>query len=98
MMKRRAYQKGADRALQQSSLGQRKRFDGMAKIMNRAGQGLHFLPRNNKENNGDSDDDSDSDDDDENKKKKEPDRPFEPLMVWNSPHLGGPCKGLPSRQ
>ena len=28
MMKRRAYQKGADRALHQSSLGQRKRRDG----------------------------------------------------------------------
>ena len=96
MMKRRAYQKGADRALQQSSLGQRKRFDGMAKIMNRAGQGLHFLPRS-KENNANSDDD-DSDSDDDKPKKKEPDRPFEPLMVWNSPHLGGPCKGLPSRQ
>ena len=97
MVKRRAYQKGADRALQQASLGQKKRLNGMAKIMGRAGQGLNFMPMNRNKENVEGDSDCDSEDE-ENNKKKEPDRPFEPLMVWNSPHQGGPSKGLPPRQ
>ena len=39
--------------------------------------------------------DSNSDDSDDDDKKKEDERPFEPLMVWQSPHNGGEALGLP---
>ena len=93
MLKRRAYGKSADAALQQSSLGQRRRMNGMAKLLARAGRGLSYkLPQTKKED-GDTDESSDSEDEDE---EREPDRPFEPLQVWTSPHQGGEAKGLPS--
>jgi hypothetical protein len=90
MMQRRAY-KGADEALERSSLGQRRRMDGMAKLMARAGQGLHFLPKRKKIDGDTASSSGESSD------EGEEDRPFEPLQVWKSPHQGGEAKGLPSR-
>jgi hypothetical protein len=91
MLKRRAYKGAADEALKQCSLGPKKRLDGMSKLMARAGRGLHFsLPKNkDKDENADSTEESSED--------EEEDRPFEPLMLWKSPHQGGEAKGLPSR-
>jgi hypothetical protein len=98
MIKRRAYGKQADVALQHCSLGQKRRFNSMDKILARAGRPLTYkLPNSNNNTNatnGDSESGSDDDDDDE----KEKDRPFEPLELWKSPHLeGGLQKGLPSQ-
>ena len=95
MLKRRAYNKMADEALKRASLGPRRRFDGMAKLMARAGKGLHFASSKSSmdEQNKDGTDGSGESDEDE----EEEDRPFEPLMVWKSPHQGGEAKGLPSR-
>ena len=95
MIKRRAYGKQAEDALKRSSLGQRRRFDGMAKLLARAGKGLTYkLPSKDSKNDSDTGSESDSDMEDKN---KEPDRPFEPLMVWQSPHQGGEPKGLEPR-
>ena len=96
MTKRRSYDKGADLALKTSSLGQKRRFDGMAKLLARAGKGLSYaLPGGKREGeDGGTSDESNSDDDDG---EKEDDRPFEPLMLWKSPHQGGEAKGLPPR-
>ncbi len=70
MTKRRAYSKNADEALKRSSLGPRRRMDGMSKLMARAGRGLKFkLPRRE----GDYDENSDSEDE---AAKKENERPF----------------------
>lgn len=91
MTKRRSYDKNADLALRKSSLGQKKRMDGMSKLLARAGKGLSYkLPERKSVDDCDLDSDKDSDDD-----EKEEDRPFEPLMVWQSPHNGGEAKGLP---
>jgi hypothetical protein len=101
MIKRRAYAKGADQALQVASLGAKKRTDGMARIFQLCGKGIHHRPlgqqggANNDDNRENEDDNDGSEDDDE---EKEPDRPFEPLTLWQSPHQGGPAKGLPPRQ
>lgn len=96
MLKRRAYGSGADAALQTSSLGSKRRLDGMAKLLARAGKGLNYISAaaaltTNKTNNASSDTE-DSDDDEDAEKK---DIPFEPLEVWKSPHQGGPARGLP---
>ena len=94
MIKRRSYDKRADEALRTSTLGQKRSLDGMAKLMARAGKGLFYkLPQHqrSKEEGGTSDE-SDSDEE-----EKEPERPFEPLCVWKSPHDGGEAKGLPPR-
>lgn len=95
MTKRRSYDKNAELALKTSTLGQKRRFDGMAKLLARAGKGLSFqLPGGPKNKDGEcsgTSDESDSDD------EKESDRPFEPLMLWKSPHEGGEAKGLPPR-
>lgn len=94
MLKRRAYGRNADVALKQSSLGGRKRMNGMAKLLARAGRGLTYkLP--SRKTDGSDDDNSE---DEEEAKSKEPDRPFEPLRVWHSPHNGGDAKGLPPRR
>ena len=91
MLKRRAYKGGADEALKQSSLGVRPRMDGMAKLLARAGRGLHFkLPSRSS---ADKDDTASSSG--ESSDEEEEDRPFEPLMVWKSPHQGGEARGLP---
>ena len=42
MIKRRSYDKNAELALKSSTLGQKRRYDGMAKLMARAGKGLNF--------------------------------------------------------
>jgi SNF2 family DNA or RNA helicase len=89
MVKRRAYEKGADEALKKSTLGPRRSF-GMNNLMARAGKGLDFKSPFRKD--GDV-----AENDEENEDEKESDRPFEPLMLWKSPHQGGPAKGLPSR-
>jgi hypothetical protein len=94
MTKRRAYGKSAEVALQTSSLGPKRRMDGMSKLLARAGRGLTFqLPTNKAKTDGDeTGDESDSEDE-----EKEPERPFEPLQVWTSPHQGGEPKGLMPR-
>lgn len=93
MTKRRAYSKNADEALRRSSLGPKRRMDGMSKLMARAGRGLTYkLPR--KSNLDGSDEDSDEE---EARKEKENERPFEPLLLWTSPHEGGEAIGLPKK-
>lgn len=96
MIKRRAYDKNTDIALQNSSLGQRRRMDGMARLLARAGKGLHFKLAEGArlETGNETDDTYDSENDEEGNKEDE--RPFEPLMVWRSPHQGGELKGLPA--
>ena len=92
MLGRRAYSKHAEVALKQSSLGQKRRMDGMSKLLARAGRGLSFkLPTTQKtESTSDTEEESDDDND-------QTDKPYEPLMVWQSPHNGGTPKGLPSQ-
>ena len=70
-------------------------MDGMAKLMARAGKGLAYRsPNQARDNDGTDSEGEESDEDDE----KENERPFEPLMVWRSPHNeGGEQVGLPSR-
>ena len=94
MTKRRSYDKNAELALKTSTLGQKRRFDGMAKLMARAGKPLSFLPPKRKV---DGDCSGTSDESDSEEESKEPERPFEPLMVWKSPAEGGEAKGLPPR-
>jgi hypothetical protein len=91
MLKRRAYKGAADEALKHCSLGPKKRLDGMAKLMARAGRGLHFSLQKKK------DTDENADSTGESSEDEEEDRPFEPLMLWKSPHQGGEAKGLPSQ-
>lgn len=91
MTKRRAYGKQAEAALRSASLGPRRRMDGMAKLLARAGRGLSFkLPEHNGIKNDDTDSNSDS-----SEGEQEPDRPIEPLCLWKSPHQSGELKGLP---
>jgi hypothetical protein len=93
MTKRRSYDKGAELALQKSSLGPKRRMNGMAKLLARAGRGLTFqLPVAKTTDGNDTGDESDSEEE-----NKEPDRPFEPLCVWTSPHQGAEAKGLMPR-
>ena len=91
MTKRRSYDKRAEEALIRSSLGQKRRFDGMAKLMARAGKGLAFKSTNIKVDRGSDESGSESED------EKEEERPFEPLLVWKSPADGGDAKGLPPK-
>lgn len=94
MLKRRAYNREAENALRRSSLGPKKRMDGMAKLMARAGRGLSFqLATKPKNDESDGDNNSDDEDDEE---ASEPERPLEPLRVWHSPHQGGEAIGLPA--
>lgn len=92
MLKRRAYGSNANNALKRSSLGQKKRMDGMSKLMARAGRGLSFPSSATKIEDADGSDGSDEEDE-----EKAPERPFEPLRLWHSPHQGGDAKGLPPR-
>ncbi len=96
MTKRRSYDKNAELALKSSTLGQKRRFDGMAKLLARAGKGLSYqLPGANAKNkDGECSGTSDESDSEE---EKESDRPFEPLLLWKSPHDGGEAKGLPPK-
>ena len=95
MTKRRSYGTNANIALKSSTLGQKRRFDGMSKLMARAGKGLNYLaPGGRLKTEGDC---SGTSDESESEEEKEPERPFEPLCVWKSPHEGGEAKGLPPR-
>ena len=95
MTKRRSYDTNANTALKSATLGQKRRLDGMAKLMARAGKGLTFqLPQ---KKNRDGDCSGTSDESDSEEEEKEPERPFEPLCLWKSPHDGGEAKGLPPR-
>ena len=95
MTKRRAYGRDTDEALRRSSLGQKRRMDGMSKLMARAGRGLKYrLPDKGSRADGE----GSSDEDSENETEKENERPFEPLVLWTSPHQGGERKGLPRRK
>ena len=93
MLGRRAYDKNAEVALRTSTLGQRKRMDGMARLMARAGKGLSY--KSPLTSNNDNDENSDSEEDEDSQQPDEP--TFEPLCVWTSPHQGGECKGLPPK-
>jgi hypothetical protein len=90
---RRAYKGKEDELLRKSSLGARRSTGGMQRLLSRAGKGLHYLGKRRKIP-GNDDDNSTEESSDED--EKEEDRPFEPLMVWNSPFQGGEIKGLPS--
>lgn len=91
MTKRRAYSKNAEDALKNSSLGVKRRMDGMAKLLARAGKGLTFkLP--NATTRDLTDDSSEGSDD---QKENDNEQPVEPLLLWHSPHQGGEPKGLP---
>lgn len=82
MMKRRAYGKAADSALQSASLGPKRRMNGMAKLLARAGRGLTFqLPRTATDAMA-----GDTDGSSESEEETTPERPCEPLLVWKSPH------------
>lgn len=96
MTKRRSYDKNAELALKNASLGPRKRMDGMAKLLARAGKGLTFkLPQRKLDENGDGATDSENEHDEDETAEEE--RPFEPLMLWQSPHNGGEALGLAPR-
>ena len=91
MTKRRAYGQDAETALKKSSLGVRRRFDGMSKLMARAGKGMTSkLPQKGDRGGGDG-----SCSNREEDAKKEDEKPFERLRVWVSPNNGGEAKGLP---
>jgi hypothetical protein len=87
---RRAYKGEENDALKRASLGPRRSTGGMQRLLSRAGKGLHFLSKRSSHQDGSGTEDSSEDE------KEEDDRPFEPLMVWQSPHQGGESKGLPS--
>jgi hypothetical protein len=93
MTGRRAYSKHAEAALQQCSLGPKRRMDGMSKLLARAGRGLSFKLPTTQLKKASSDTEEESDDED----VKKTDVPFDPLLVWKSPHNGGTAKGLPSQ-
>ena len=97
MTKRRSYDKNAELALKNASLGPRKRMDGMAKLLARAGKGLTFkLPQRKLNENGEDVTDSENEYDEE-EAAAEDKRPLEPLMLWQSPHNGGEALGLAPR-
>jgi SNF2 family DNA or RNA helicase len=95
MIKRRAYGKAADLALKTSSLGAKRRFDGMQKLLARAGRGLFFkLPETGVTLPSGASSDTENESDNE---EEEEEQAFEPLELWKSPHLGGILKGLPPK-
>lgn len=90
---RRTKEKANDVALKSSSLGMRKRLDGMARIMELSGKGLASRgPMRTADEQNSGEETSDGDEEEE-----EEDRPFEPLKLWQSPYQGAEPKGLPSR-
>lgn len=90
--KRRNQAAGADLALRRSSLGQKRRMDGMAKLLARAGRGLHFKPPEKPKDR----DELGTDCSDDEEEEAEEERPVEPLLLWRSPHNEGvEAKGLP---
>eukprot|EP00557_Chaetoceros_sp_GSL56_P007354 CAMPEP_0176492250 /NCGR_PEP_ID=MMETSP0200_2-20121128/8886_1 /TAXON_ID=947934 /ORGANISM="Chaetoceros sp., Strain GSL56" /LENGTH=1191 /DNA_ID=CAMNT_0017889775 /DNA_START=1545 /DNA_END=5117 /DNA_ORIENTATION=+ len=96
MTKRRSYDKNANLALRQCSLGPKRRMDGMSKLLARAGKGLGYrLPQDANRRRDEEDEDVDTDDETESESAAVQEMQFEPLMVWQSPHNGGECVGLP---
>ncbi|KAG7352526.1 SNF2 family helicase [Nitzschia inconspicua] len=87
---RRAYKGEENAALKRASLGPRRSTGGMQRLLSRAGKGLHFVQKRLSKDGSGTEDSSDEDD------EQKDDKPFEPLMVWQSPHQGGESKGLPS--
>jgi hypothetical protein len=71
----------------------RRRFDGMQRLLQRAGRGLNAQPltASGKKPGDGSTSEDDSDD------EEEEEAPFEPLLLWCSPHQGGEPKGLPTQ-
>jgi len=93
--KRRAYDKNAEQALKNASLGTKKRMNGMLNILARARKGLHYkLPGANA---GSDTEGETTDEEEDNGRPKPPEGPYDPIQVWTSPHQGGPAIGLPSR-
>lgn len=90
---RRGKQKQADEALRTSTLGMKRRLDGMKRIQERSGRGIHFQPPPKPKYDEDGNTCGETSDEDE----EEEDRPFEPLRVWTSPHNGVEPLGLPTR-
>ncbi len=88
---RRAYKGKEDELLRKSSLGARRSTGGMQRLLSRAGKGLQYL---GKRRTRPGDDDGSTEESSDEEENKEADRPFEPLVVWNSPHQGGEAKGL----
>lgn len=90
--KRRIHAKAADAALKTSSLGMKRRTNGMQNILERAGRPLHFLlPKSQQQQ------DKDAESSSGEESEPEEDKPFEPLRLWTSPHQGGEPVGLPPR-
>ena len=93
MTKRRAYNAQSNAALRTSSLGPRRRRDGMSKLLARAGKGLMYqLPQSKK---GLEECDSEEEEEEEEEEEVEEEKKWEPLCVWQSPHNGGERVGLP---
>ena len=91
MTKRRAYTPQSNAALKVSSLGPKRRTDGMSKLLARAGKGLLYqLPKRKGLEECESDNEEDKEEEEEEEEK-----PFEPLCVWKSPYNGGERVGLP---
>ncbi len=65
-------------------------MDGMSKLMARAGRGLAYKAPKRGDTAG-------SDEESEDEVQKENERPFEPLLLWTSPHEGGEAIGLPPK-
>ena len=96
---RRAYDKNSEAALKRATLGQKRRMDGMSKLLARAGKGLNYKTPGRAKS-GDGDDGSDASCADEEEEEEDSlmaqlERNYKPLMVWQSPHNGGETKGLP---
>lgn len=67
----------------------------MQRLLQRAGRGLHARPltaSGKKPRDGDGSTSEDDSDDEE-----EEEAPFEPLLLWTSPHQGAEPRGLPTQ-
>ena len=94
---RRAYDKNSEAALKRATLGQKRRMDGMSKLLARAGKGLAYKTPG-RARGGDDDGSGGSADEeeaDEDSLLAQLERNYKPLMVWQSPHNGGEARGLP---
>ena len=94
---RRAYDKNSEAALKRATLGQKRRMDGMSKLLARAGKGLAYKTPGRTGSGGDdgSAGSADEEEEDEDSLMAQLERNYKPLMVWQSPHNGGEARGLP---
>lgn len=94
---RRAYDKNSEVALKRATLGQKRRTDGMSKLLARAGKGLAYKTPGRAGGGGDdgSGGSADEEEEDEDSLMAQLERNYKPLMVWQSPHNGGEARGLP---